>query len=225
MRLLRPRESKRMHFSKESASMTGLLKRSSEHRHKDWQEINAHIEQDEARLDEHHDLRAQGHKRDIPETPWIDSVEKAAKKLDVETSQQRYVIKAYAQRNYLRHSGAKRLIEQCDWKAHAEQLNRDISRLYWLYGNDEKGYRDMRAILKRIKNQFFDHLHIERGRLKWKVNKEADRRGKLRIAKRERREAERLAEEKRIEADAERRSRFLFVPIPESSHEFVIPFV
>lgn len=83
----------------------------------------------------------------------------------------------------------------------------------------------MRAILKRIKNQFFDHLHIERGRLKWKVNKEADRRGKLRIAKRERREAERLAEEKRIEADAERRSRFLFVPIPESSHEFVIPFV
>ncbi|KAI9823349.1 MAG: hypothetical protein M1819_001367, partial [Sarea resinae] len=94
-----------------------------------WQEVNTRLEAEEAMLTTYH--KSQPHpiiavRRD---TPWLTDVYKAAQQLNIESSDLRHEIQAYAQRNSLCYNSIETLINKCDFSALGRKLLKDKAAL------------------------------------------------------------------------------------------------
>ena len=91
-----------------------------------------------------------------PDTPTITAVKKACTELKLDHENTRFAIKCYSRRNEATHCKVNLYIQQCDWKALAPQLWKDIQELRHVF--DGEAYRQMQKVLHTIKDRYFDEL-------------------------------------------------------------------
>ncbi len=101
-----------------------------------WPEVDAEIEREEEviKIWRHEGGRQAGEPR--PPTPWIKSVEQAAKIANMVPEDVRFKIQHYAKRNALAHSEVKNLINNADFDLLARLILKDRKNLVEIYGNN-----------------------------------------------------------------------------------------
>ena len=124
-------------------------------RGENWTVIQKRMDREDQRYEEWCD---QGKPRGAaPGQPTIDAIEKACTELRLDHENTRFSIRWYSHRNEEMPNSVSTYIQQCDWKALATQLWKDIIELPNVFGDEE--CRHMQKALDTIKDRYFDGLH------------------------------------------------------------------
>lgn len=140
-----------------------------------WPDVDAEIEREEEVIDtwRHEGARKAGEPR--PPTPWINSVEQAAKIANMAPEDVRFEIQHYAKRNALAHSEVKNLINSADFDLLARQIIKDKKTLVEIYGNNPGRQVGYRLAIGRVEEDWFDQpCYIDRnGKVRYVLSDKA----------------------------------------------------
>ncbi|KZF21059.1 hypothetical protein L228DRAFT_248821 [Xylona heveae TC161] len=115
------------------------------------------------------------------EQPWLDAVKAAAIKLDVDHGLLLYEIEEYAERNNRCHRGIKGFIDAASWVQLAEHLYWDRQALAMLEKQVPEKHAALQHCMERLKEQFFDAIYFEDGRVQYFESIEARQRSARKI--------------------------------------------
>ena len=138
--------------------------------HKDWVAVANEIQNEETMK---RDYKLNMTKK--VETPYLDSVTKAAGLLKVQEHQILFEIKTYARRNEVCHSSIKNMIEKAQWPKLAERLVYDKSLLNKLFVDNPTDMLAMRNTIARIESRWFLKIQQDKdGEVYFRLSKEAE---------------------------------------------------
>lgn len=121
-----------------------------------WTVIQKRIEEEDDMYKKWCDEGKPGGAVALPDRPTIEAIKKACTELRLDYENTRFAIRWYSHRNEVVHCNVGIYIQQCDWKALAPQLWKDIQELPNVFGDEE--YRHMQKALDTIKDRYFDKL-------------------------------------------------------------------
>ena len=137
-----------------SSDVTGTEWKS--HPEMQWPDVDDQLTEEEKALEHYRQLlRADIADRRYPDTPWLDSIQKAAKIAQMQPEDIRFEIQYYAKRNRLAHSNVKEMVNKADFYSLASQILADKKRLGEIYG-DTSRVLDYRLAIGRLESEWYE---------------------------------------------------------------------
>ena len=120
-----------------------------------WRDVDRELEREEKEWEL---FRSEGGRQrgdPYPQTPWLNSVTRAARIAKMEPADIRFEIHHYAKRNQLCHSEIKELIKNAQFEALGRQIVADKRKLNEMYEDNPRVVVEYRLAIGRLEEEWF----------------------------------------------------------------------